>query len=257
MAGKINRERLKLLSQIESFFEGPLVILGFVWLALLVIELLGNNNPKLETVGVVIWVVFILDFVLKFLIAPEKKKYLQSNILTIISLIVPAFRVLRVFRVVRLLRFTRSFRLVKILSGLNRSMRALSKTMKRRAVGFIVAFTAIVVFAGAAGMYAFEKDVEGGLQDYGTAVWWTTMIITTLGSEYWPQTSEGRILCLVLALYAFAVFGYITATIATFFIGKDAAEDAQEIKVSQQLSELKIELAQLKKLLEDLNKNQA
>ncbi len=29
-----------------------------------------------------------------------------------------------------------------------------------------------------------------------------------LGSEYWPQTVEGRVLCLLLAFYAFGVFGY-------------------------------------------------
>lgn len=26
-----------------------------------------------------------------------------------------------------------------------------------------------------------------------------TMIITTLGSEYWPKTAEGRVLCILLA----------------------------------------------------------
>lgn len=33
------------------------------------------------------------------------------------------------------------------------------------------------------------------------------MLLTTMGSEYWPQTAEGRILCLLLSVYAFAVFG--------------------------------------------------
>ncbi len=43
-----------------------------------------------------------------------------------------------------------------------------------------------------------------------------------MGSDYWPRTPEGRILCLLLALYAFAVFGYVTATLASYFIGRDA-----------------------------------
>lgn len=47
------------------------------------------------------------------------------------------------------------------------------------------------------------------------------MIITTMGSELWPKSPEGRFLCLILAIYAFAIFGYVTATVATFFIGKD------------------------------------
>ena len=44
------------------------------------------------------------------------------------------------------------------------------------------------------------------------------------GSEYWPKTVEGRILGWLLAVYAFAVFGYITASFASFFVGRDTEE---------------------------------
>ena len=39
-------------------------------------------------------------------------------------------------------------------------------------------------------MRAFESDnADGrGLHDYSSALWWTTIMITTIGSEYWPQT---------------------------------------------------------------------
>ena len=72
-------------------------------------------------------------------------------------------------------------------------------------------------------MYRFELDTgaQTGFPDYGTALWWTAMLLTTMGSDYWPQTPEGRLLCLFLALYAFAVFGYVTAAIAAYFVGID------------------------------------
>ena len=80
-----------------------------------------------------------------------------------------------------------------------------------------------VMLAGAAGMYAFERSVPGGaLTDYATSLWWTSMIMTTMGSEYWPRTPEGRVLCVLLSLYAFAVFGYVTATLASYFVDTDA-----------------------------------
>ncbi len=53
--------------------------------------------------------------------------------------------------------------------------------------------------------------------------------MTTMGSDYSPKTPEGRVLCFFLALYAFAVFGYVTATLATFFIGRDADDDEAEL----------------------------
>lgn len=244
-------KRKKLFKQVEKIFEVSLIVLGFVWLVILVIELVYGSNASLDTVSTIIWIIFIVDFVIKFIIAPMKLIFLKSNLLTIVSLVVPAFRVFRIFRIIRLFRFSRSLRLIKVLGSLNRGMRALSATMSRRAFGYVLLLTLIVIFAGGAGMYAFEKDIPNGLVDYGTALWWTTMIITTLGSEYWPQTTEGRILCIVLSLYAFAVFGYITATIATFFIGRDAENSNTEIAGSNQIEQLRRELAEVKKLIQD------
>ena len=50
------------------------------------------------------------------------------------------------------------------------------------------------------------------------------MLLTTRGSDYWPRTGEGRLLCLLIAVYAFAVFGYVTAAIAAYFVGRDKDE---------------------------------
>jgi voltage-gated potassium channel len=57
--------------------------------------------------------------------------------------------------------------------------------------------------------------------DCSAALWWTAMLLTTMGTEDWPRTPEGRVLCLLLAIYAFAVFGYVTAAIAAYFVGQD------------------------------------
>src|SRR3546814_14913868 len=84
-----------------------------------------------------------------------------------------------------------------------------------------MALTLIIVSVGAAGMYAFESGDEG-FRSYGEALWWTAMLVTSIGSEFWPQTAEGRILCLILSIYGFAIFGYVTATLASLFVGQDA-----------------------------------
>jgi voltage-gated potassium channel len=248
------KERNKLLARIDDLLDVPMVFLGFIWLILLTVELVYGLSPILEKVGFVIWGLFIVEFAIKFFLAPSKTKFLRSNILTLVSLLVPAFRVLRWIRLLRILRLSRSLRLVKVLGSINRAMKALSLTMKRRAFGYIILLTFIVIFAGAAGMFAFEKHISGGLPNYGTALWWTVMIITTLGSDYWPQTIEGRFLCVLLSLYAFAVFGYITATIATFFIGRDAESKRRDIADGKQIDELRKEIISIKQLLIEMAK---
>lgn len=242
----LDNERSEVLRQLEDWLETPMLALGFVWLALLVIELTWGLSPFLETIGTVIWIIFIIDFAVKFTLAPHKLAYLKSNWLTAIALAVPALRVFRIARAIRLLRVARAargLRLVRVITSLNRGMKALGASMGRRGLGYVIALTTVVTLAGAAGMYAFENEIPGGLNSYGVALWWTAMLMTSIGSEYWPQTAEGRVLCFLLSLYGFAVFGYVTATLATFFIGRDAEDQKAEIAGAQSIKELRAEIA--------------
>lgn len=252
---EVERERWHELHELEEWLEKPMLVLSVAWLALVVVEFTRGLSPALETAGWVIWGIFVLDFALRFVLAPRKLEYLRTNVLTAISLMVPALRVLRVlrvFRAVRLLRAARAVRgvrLVKVVGTLNRGMRSLGRTFSRRGVGYVVALTVVVVLAGAAGMLSFERGVPGSTIDsYWDALWWTSMIMTTMGSDYFPRTAEGRVLCVILALYAFAVFGYVTATLATFFIDSDArnpdAELSRELRgIRAQLDTLSAQLA--------------
>ena len=245
----LKNERYELLRRLEDSLETPMLVLAFVWLALLVGELIWGESLMFEVLGTIIWVIFILDFAVAFVLAPHKIAYLKNNWLTALSLLVPAlrlFRFSRVFRLFRLARMGRSLRLLRVVSSLNRGMRALGASLSRRGFGYVLALTVLVAFTGAAGMYAFENAAPDGLKSYGEALWWTTMVLTTMGSQYWPQTIEGRVLCVFLALYAFAVFGYVTATLATFFIGRDAEDDEAELAGARQLAALREEMIALR-----------
>ncbi|WP_218147850.1 potassium channel family protein [Nitrosomonas sp. Nm166] len=255
-ADAVERERFEALQQLENWLETPMLVLAFVWLALLIVELTWGESVWFNIFGAIIWGIFLLDFVAELALAPRKLTYLKRNWLTAISLLIPALRIFRIFRVVRLLRMARAGRglqLLRVVSSLNRGMHALSASLSRRGFGYVVTLTVLVTLAGAAGMYAFEKEVVGGLKGYGEALWWTAMIMTTMGSQYWPQTAEGRVLCLFLALYAFAVFGYVTAMLATYFIGRDAENDAAELAGAKQLAELQNEVNALREEIRALS----
>ena len=253
----LERERYELLQRLEDWLEAPMLVLAFVWLALLVGELILGENLAFEVIGTIIWIIFILHFAVEFILAPRKSIYLKNNWLTALSLLVPALRIFRIFRVARLLRLARvgrGLRLFRVVSSLNRGMRALRATLERRGFGYVILLTVLVIFAGAAGMFTFENHVPGGLANYGEAVWWTAMIMTTLGSEYWPQTLEGRVLAFLLALYAFAIFGYVTATLATFFVGRDAESNEAELAGADELTALREEIRSLREEIRGLSK---
>lgn len=228
-----------------------MVILGAVWLALLLVELVGHATSATDLAGTVIWLIFVIEYTFRFAIAPRKGLFLRRNWVTALSLALPALRVLRIARIVRLLRAGRAVRAVRvarILTSFNRGMRALGSTMQSRGFPYAAALTMVVLLLGGAGMYTFERDVGNaeGFRSFGAALWWTAMLLTTMGSEYWPRTPEGRFVCLLLSIYAFAVFGYITATLASFFIGSDSEGERRRA------DRLEVELARVREALEDL-----
>ena len=53
-------------------------------------------------------------------------------------------------------------------------------------------------------------------------------------------------LCIILALYAFGIFGYVTATLATYFVGRDAEAEEGELAGAKAIAELKAEITSLR-----------
>lgn len=257
----IERERLEILQQLENWLDFPMVVLGFIWLGLFVLELMQGLTPLLEVLGYLIWSLFVLNFGLEFILAPRKLVYLRRNWLSAVSLLLPALRIFRITRILRVLRSTRAvrgLRLLRFLTRTNRGMRALGASMSRRGFGYVSALTLVITLVGAAGMYTFENDTttEQGLNTFSAALWWTAMLMTSIGSEYWPHSPEGRVLCFLLAMYGFAVFGYFTAVLATFFIDRDADDETAELASAKSITALQAEITALRTDIQSLVQQQ-
>lgn len=239
---RFDQDRYELLQQLDEFLNLPMAILAFVWLALLVADLVWGLTPTLEALLSTIWIIFIADFLLKFLLAPRKIPFLKANWLTVIALIVPA---IRVFRVLRLLRFSRGLALTRVVSSVNRSMRSLRFTMGRRGFGYIAALVSIVALASSSGMYAFERGINPDISSFGSALW-LSAIAVTIGTDYRPYSPEGRILAFLLGLFSLAVSGYVTAFLASYFIGRDAESNEASGANKRALDDLRAEILALK-----------
>lgn len=227
----VNSERAALLHTLGKATEKVMLALAIVWIGLAIADLLGKLSSAMSLLSNIIWALFGVDFAVKFFIAPHKLQFLRTHWILFISLLLPAFRLLRILQI---LGAVRALSLVRILTSLNISIGTLADAMGRRGVGYVSIITVLVLFGGAAGMYGLENPGQlvaqgfgatvaagGGLHDYGDALWWTAMLMTTIGSQYWPVTVAGRALCFLLSLFSLGVFGYITAALASFFVDKD------------------------------------
>jgi voltage-gated potassium channel len=252
-------QRARWLVKAELWLEIPMLVLALVWLVLLILELVAGLPTYLESVGIAIWIVFVVDFLGRLLLSPDRGQYLRCNWLTAVALLVPPLRVLRILAILRFTRIlsaTRFLRLFRITGSLNRGIRSIGARLRRRGLVYVLAISLVMFFVLSAGIYSYERPGGSGtMASFAEAMWTTAVIMTTLGPETWPQTWEARALGLVAAVFGFATFGYLTAALASFFVGREpeklkaeaprSGEPVDEAELRESIRVLSSQLARL------------
>lgn len=83
---------------------------------------------------------------------------------------------------------------------------------------YVLMFTACVVVAGGGLVWL----VEPGMQTFGDALWWSIVTTTTVGyGDISPGSLLGRLVAVSLMVVGIGTIGMITASIATYFLGKE------------------------------------
>lgn len=243
------RQRESLQLRIHRAVATPLAILAVVWTVLLFVELAVKTSPRVSTqierVDAAIWLIFALDFIVEFVVAPDRLHFLRLHFLSAIALALPFVRAFELVRLVRLLRTTS---LLRILLITNRAARGVGRLFRENRFDYVAFLVVITALLGAGTEYFLEQGVPGSpFQDFWTALWWSLAMLTTVPSQVDPVTPEGRIVGLVVRVVALAVGGYITGSIASYLVGqKGQANERQERpEMAEILRELQALRAQL------------
>ncbi|MEW6636209.1 MAG: ion transporter [Actinomycetota bacterium] len=221
--------REELRERIDRYLDLPLALASLVVVLLIVIQLTGEVSPewdgRIETLSWGLWGLFFVEFVVKFALAPVKRRYLRENWLDVLVVLLPFLRFLRVLRILRATRVLAAFRLL-VFGG--RGTGSTLVLLKRRKLGQLAIVSAMVIMIGAALGFLIEADApRSTIRDFGDALWWSAALVTTVGSELYPVTAAGRALGFVLMLYAVGVFSYFIGAIASVLVDLDARRKPQ------------------------------
>lgn len=252
----VRDERWELLDNLQAVLEPAMAGLGLLFLGLLLLDysaiaLSDEGSSRLYWALQAIWAIFLVEFAVRLIVAPAKGAFLRRNWLGALSLVLPFLRPIRAFQAARALR---SLSLVRFLGGINRGIRVLRAVTRGRQFAWIGALTVVVMIAGAVGVRFFDRGVEDApIQGLGDALWWSAAMVTTINNEFYAVSTEARVLAILMRIFAVSVFGYITASIATYFIGtaQDGADDGNETQALRaEIAALRLEMATTRRALE-------
>lgn len=219
------RERIAAL--LEDRLDIPMAVLAVVWAVLVGYELVApaEQRDELGLVGNVIWVVFVVEFVVKLWVSGHPLRFLRRRWPSVFFLVLPALRVLRVFRAIRVLRALPAARVV----GSSYRSIGTARTLLGGRIAFLVVTTVVAIFSGGQLLYLVEGDGGGGTGSFGDALWWSANLAVSGGLAFEPTSAWGRLVAMVLSTYAMVVFASTAATVGSFFIEsrneRAAAED--------------------------------
>jgi voltage-gated potassium channel len=207
----------------ERWSTIPLAILALLYLALYSIEVLGDLAPVLfldfVVVSDVIWGIFVIDFLGRFILSHNKLQFLKSNAIELVSLVLPFFRAFRMFRVVIALGF----------------LSRVGKTLSARINIYVGLILPLLIYVCSLGVYEAEHLAPGAnIKQFGDAIWWAFVTIATIGyGDYYPVTFEGRAIAVLLMIAGLAFVSVITVSVATMFLGRLEYDLTQKKKASR------------------------
>lgn len=217
--------RRELLLAVQKQTRVPMILLAALMLVLvtlhLAVPLPPESNRTLKLAEWLIWQVFLAEFLLTFFLAPQKLRFLRENWLMAIALAFPVLRVFHIFYVIPALPGQPTFQVIAVTS---RGLHKLAVLLAGRRLLFLSLCVVVAVLSSAAGEFAVEHRAPGTtIRSYGDAVWWAAGTVTSVGTELYPVTAEGRVIAIVTMVFGVAVVGYLAAAVAALFVGVDAS----------------------------------
>lgn len=196
-------------------------ILAIVSIILVIRSLLVEQHPIEIVTDNAIWIVFIADYVIRFVLAKDKKSFFLRNILDLVA-IMPFYSVLQLFRIGRVIRIARLLRFVRLFRAgarIARFFKISKRFLNTNGFKFVVIATVGMIIASAILMVIVED------MPFPDGLWWSFVTVTTVGyGDIAPVSLAGRVLAIILMLFGIGLIGALTSTVTTFFIREQKKE---------------------------------
>jgi voltage-gated potassium channel len=247
---------------------GLLAIFSFI---ILIPLYFGNLSPSDKDVLIILenalCAVFLFDFFRSLRLAPNKWGYFlkEGGWLDLLGSI--PFSACAIFRVARLVRIVR---LLRKMTG-SELRRIFTRRLAQSTLLFTLVIGLFLIFTISWIVFEAEQNAPGAnIKTYHDAVWWAFVTITTVGyGDYYPVTTLGQSMAVILMFFGLGIIGVLSSYLATTFLSlqsrrkakveaenendedNDEADQDDSTSHDAELAAIREELTVLRKLLEE------
>ena len=243
-----------------------MVVLTVVVLGLLVAEETGEFSPRVllafAILDTVICGLFLAEFAYRLRQASDRRAYWRRHWIDVVASIPFALVTgplgdighhVRWGRLVRLVRAVRVFRSVRAVILLGRLGARLWDRYRQAPVQFTLALMGFAVLSAAVLVMLLERafapdGASGGIADFGDAIWWAVVTVSTVGfGDAVPLSGPGRLVAGVLIVIGVAVFGSCSAILASRLVqyGAESDETSRHAEILARLERIELHLEEM------------
>lgn len=160
---------------------------------------------------------FLFDFVLEFFLSKDKLRYLSTHFIFFLVAI-PYQNIIEYYHIVTSPEVAYFLRFVPLVRGGYALAIVVGWLSYNKASGLFVSYLTMLlatVYFSSLIFFVLEHKVNPLVSDYGDALWWAFMDVTTVGSDISAVTVTGRVLSVVLAALGMMMFPIFTVYVTS------------------------------------------
>lgn len=207
----IDNEKIELLYDISAG------IMSVIAVIVVIVEfsnrLTLNELKSIKIIDNVIYLIFLTDYLLRLILAKNKKVFFLNNLIDLIA-ILP-------FQFLDYIEFGSVFKLIRVGTYILRLFGDITEILFTNGLIYVICVVVVIILIGAIGIYVFESSINKGIQSYGDALWVSIVTVTSVGyGDVAVLTTGGRVIACILMFTGLIFLGIVTSAISTFYLSR-------------------------------------
>ena len=184
-----------------------------LWISYLFIQ----RTAARASLSALFFYLFLFDFVLEFFLSKDKLRYLRTHFIFLLVAI-PYQNIIEYYHIITSPELSYFLRFVPLVRGGYALAIVVGWLSYNKASGLFVSYLTMLlatVYFSSLIFFVLEHKVNPLVANYGDALWWAFMDVTTVGSNISAITVTGRVLSVVLAALGMMMFPIFTVYVTS------------------------------------------